>query len=72
MANVTITIPDAVLLRVVTALCVKESLPISNANAKQTIINIIKRIIKDYESLQASQTAMNNASQDVDNNIILS
>ena len=72
MAAISITVPDQVVNRVITALCVQAGTSPSAANAKAQIIQLVKQVVKTYESQQASQTAQLAASQDVDNNILLS
>jgi hypothetical protein len=49
MAIITLTIPDAVLPRVRTALCSKAGLPESNANAKQAVVDFIKATVREVE-----------------------
>lgn len=49
MANITLTIPDALLPRVRAALCAKASLPDTNANAKEAVIMWIKQTVQAYE-----------------------
>jgi hypothetical protein len=71
MATMTITIPDAVLTRVITALCVSHNVPVTAANAKQEVINMIMARVKVYEGNQAAQTAQTSANTDIDTNITL-
>lgn len=56
MANITITIPDDKVTRVVTALCNTAGLPVTNANAKKTIIDHIKATTLNYERKLKDET----------------
>lgn len=49
MATVTLTIPDAHLTRVVNALCAAAGLPPSPANAKQAVLDHIRRTVANVE-----------------------
>lgn len=58
MANITLVIPDAVIPRVVAALCAAAGLTPANAgNAKQALINHIKSTVVNYERGQAMVAA---------------
>jgi len=52
MATVTITIPDAVLTRVVNALCAAAGTQPSPANAKQAVISYIRQTVYNVEQGQ--------------------
>lgn len=53
MANVTITIPDQYVARVVHALCSSIGLPESSANAKEAILLHIRAVVRNVESTEA-------------------
>jgi len=53
MATITLTIPDAMLPRVVTALCVPAGVVESNANAKTQVADYIKERVRIYEAAQS-------------------
>ena len=72
MATISIDIPSGVTNRVITALCVTHGVAVSQANAKQEIINMIIARVKAYEGNIASQSALTTAQADVDTNIVLS
>lgn len=49
MATLTITIPDAQLTRVQTALCVPKGVPVTGPNAKDAVISLMKSAVFGYE-----------------------
>lgn len=55
MAVITLTIPDAMLPRVRTALCIHAGLPDTNANAKQAVIDLVVSVVKSVEYSTAVQ-----------------
>lgn len=57
MANINLTIPDEHLGRVVRALCKGAGLEESPANAKQAVIEHIKRTVANVEESEARQAA---------------
>jgi hypothetical protein len=67
MAVISITIPNAVLDRVVTAVC--DGVDVSNAKAKQVMIDYVKGKIIAYESGPATQSAISGIIADVRANI---
>lgn len=58
MATITITISTADATRVTHALCVSAGLPETAANAKQAVINYIKKTVSNVELIEAQQTAL--------------
>jgi len=50
MATITLTIPDPMLARVVTALCIPAGVPETNANAKAQVVEYVKERVKQYEA----------------------
>jgi hypothetical protein len=59
MAQVTITIPDAELPRVMEALCVTGNrAPVNAANAKQVVIDWATRVTREYEAARDRQAAV--------------
>lgn len=58
MASVNITIPDDVLDRVVHALCVSAGLEESAANAKEALIQHIRRTVANVERTEAQEAAL--------------
>lgn len=55
MANVTLTIPDNILPRVINGLCAAVNLPPTNANAKLALISLIKQTLVQVEQIQAKK-----------------
>lgn len=53
MATITLTIPDAVLPRVRSALCAHAGLPDTNPNAKVAVIELIKQTVVAVETAAA-------------------
>lgn len=70
IAIISFTIPDEVLGRVKLAL--GHGTALSNAEAKQVIVNWVVAKVKNYESDQATKKADAEARADVDSDIILS
>lgn len=59
MATIQLTIPDAVVQRVVHALCVNANkTPEDAANAKQALIDIVKGIVSSVERREAEAAAL--------------
>jgi len=56
MATITLTIPDVMLPRVVTALCLPANVAETNANAKTQVADYIKERVKNYEAAQSKTT----------------
>lgn len=57
MATITLTIPDALLPRVRTALCIYGKVPDTNANAKQVVVDWVKSTVLMVEYAAATQAA---------------
>ena len=57
MANITLTIPDNQIQRVIDALCGRARVTPSGANAKTVVINYVKSVVRRYE---AEQSEVNN------------
>lgn len=57
MANITLTIPDAVLPRVRAALCSAAGLPDTNANAKDAVIRWMRATVAAVEYAAAAEAA---------------
>lgn len=72
MATLTITIPDAVVPRVQTALCAYGQRPIVNtANAKSVVVDFIKTVTRNYEADTAAATSRALAQEKADSEIDL-
>ncbi len=56
MASITLTIPDALLPRVVSALCQYGAVPQTNANAKAVVVDWVKATVYAIEA-QAAEAA---------------
>lgn len=72
MANITLSIPDEAIPRVVSALCDSEGLKATNANAKKALIMQIKRLVRNYETIHHEserQSAITLAQQTYDQNV---
>jgi hypothetical protein len=69
MAQIVLNIPDAVINRVIAALCNQTGATPTASNAKQALIAIIMRLIKNYESTQAQQNVIATAEQKVTTDI---
>lgn len=73
MATLTITIPDAVVPRVQTALCAYGQRPTVNAaNAKAVVVDFIKTVTRNYEADTAAAASRDEAQQQADADIVLS
>lgn len=77
MAEITITIPNGVVNRVVDAIASEYNYDAAvdgtkNAFAKKQVIEFLKRTVKDAEASVATKTARDNAVSDVDSNVVLS
>lgn len=64
MATITLTIPDAQLTRISTALCKAAGMPVSTANAKEAIINHVKATVQNVERSEAIVAARAQAEAD--------
>lgn len=53
MASITLTIPDAAAQRVINALCRNAQKPVSAANAKAALIDLIKQTVTAVEVADA-------------------
>lgn len=74
MAQITLTIPDAVLTRVITALASTQNPndPTPPAQfAKQRVIQYVKGVVYGYETNLAAQAATVTAGNDVNTNITI-
>lgn len=75
MAQITLTIPDAVVQRVIVVLCSYTGATPSAVNAKIALIKLIKDRVRSYEAQLAGETARQasetEAKADVDLNIVL-
>lgn len=70
MAQITITVPNTVLPRVVEALCNGDT-P-TNEKARQEIMRMIKDKVKAYEAQKLARQAFEEAEQNAETNIVLS
>lgn len=66
MANITLTIPDALLPRVRAALCAQAGLPDSNPNAKEAVIMWVKATVQAFEYQAAVEARASVVQSDVD------
>jgi hypothetical protein len=58
VATITLTIPDAQLARVVSALCRSGGKPASNANAKAVVIDMVRQTVVNVESTDATAASL--------------
>lgn len=83
MATISLTIPDAVIQRVLDALTgtygYRVTLDDGSPNpqtktqfAKAVVADYVKKIVRQWEAQQAGQTAFNAAANDVDLNVTIS
>ena len=77
MATITLTIPDAVMPRVIDALCAYGDRPDSSpltrgAFAKAVVVDWVKSITRQHEGVQAAKTAETTARARVDAEISIS
>lgn len=83
MATISLTIPDAVIQRVLDALggtygykaTLEDGTPNPQTKAqfsKAVVADYVKKIVRQWEAQQAGQTAYNTAANDVDINVTIS